>query len=148
MNNKKTDEQKLAALIEALGESILEASDEEVLEELRLAEIDPETEAARLKARMLATVKTFRKRALDAARVGYARRLEQIEQKTYAIPKTAEARRNLFSLVIQQPRYAQYVTAQCRDLEKLTDNDIESYLQDLEELGILQNLDQDQTDGQ
>ena len=148
MSDKKTDEQKLAALIEALGESVLEASDEEIVEELRLAGIDPDAEAARLKARMLATVRSFRQRALDAARTGYASRLERLEQKSYTIPKTAEARRKLFSFVIQQPQYAQYVTAQYRDLENLTDNDIESYLQDLDELGILQELDRDQTDGQ
>jgi len=74
--------------------------------------------------------------------------LSGLEQKSYTIPKTAEARRKLFSFVIQQPQYAQYVTAQYRDLENLTDNDIESYLQDLDELGILQELDRDQTDGQ
>jgi len=85
MSDKKTDEQKLAALIEALGESVLEASDEEIVEELRLAGIDPDAEAARLKARMLATVRSFRQRALDAARTGYASRLERFGAKVMVI---------------------------------------------------------------
>ena len=87
MSDKKTDEQKLAALIEALGESVLEASDEEIVEELRLAGIDPDAEAARLKARMLATVRSFRQRALDAARTGYASRLERFGAKVIYHPQ-------------------------------------------------------------
>jgi len=137
MSNKKTDQEKLDAIMEALGDSVLEASDDEIIEELRLAGVDPDAEAARLKAKMLATVKAFRQRALAAAQAGYRSRLEQVDRKPYAVPKTPAARRELFSFVIQQPQYAQYVTAQYRDLENLTDNDIESYLQDLAELGIL-----------
>jgi hypothetical protein len=40
------------------------------------------------------------------------------------------------------------VTAQFRDLESLTDNDIKSQLEDLAELGILAQLDNGKTDGQ
>lgn len=148
MSHKKTDEEKLAALIDALGDSVLEASDDEIVEELRLSGIEPNAEAARQKAMMLATVKAFRQRALETARAGYSRRIEQLERKPYAIPKTAAARRKLFSLFTQQPQFAEFVTAQYRDLENLTDNDIETYLQDLAELGILQKLDRDETDGE
>lgn len=148
MSNKKTDQEKLAAFIEALGDSVLESTDDEIIEELRLAGIDPDAEAVRLKAKMLATVSAFRQRALAAARAGYRNRLEQMQRKTYAIPKTPEARRELFSFVIRQPQYAEYVTAQYRDLENLTDSDIETYLQDLAELGILPKAGGDETDGE
>ena len=148
MSNKKTDEEKLAAVIDALGDSVLNASDEEILEDLRIAGIDPVAEAARLKSMMLDTVKAFRQRPLQAARVAYSRQIEQMERKRYAIPKTPTERRELFSLVIRQPEFAQFVTAQYRDLEKLTDNDIETYLQDLAELGILQEPVDGKTDGE
>ena len=147
MSNKRTDEERLDALIDALGESVLEESDDEILEELRMSGINMDTEAARLKAMMLDTVKAFRQRSLKAAREAYSLQIEQIENKSYSIPKTAPERRELFTLFTQNPRFAQFVTAQYRNLEELTDNDIETYLEDLAELGILQKLNRDETDG-
>jgi hypothetical protein len=143
-----TDEQRLQALTNSLADSILEESDAEVIEELRLTGVDPDAEAARMKAMMLATVKAFRQRALNAARAGYSRQIEGMERKPYALPGSPAARRRLFSLFIQRPQFAQFVTAQYRDLDKLTDNDIKSYLEDLAELGILEQLQDDATDGE
>lgn len=148
MSNKRNDEEKLDALIDALGDSVLEASDEEILEELRMSGVDPDAEAARLKAMMLGTVKAFRQRALEAARAAYSRQIEQMEKKPHPIPKTPTERRKLFSFLAQQPQFAEFVTAQYRNLEDLTDNDIETYLEDLAELGILEKLNRDKTDGE
>lgn len=147
MPNKRTDEEKLDALIEALGDSILEANDEEILEELRLSGIDMNAEAARLKAMLLRTVTAFRKRPLEVARAAYNLQLEHLEKKPYRIPETAIERRKLFSLFTQQPQFAEFVTAQYRNIEELTDNDIESYLEDLAELGILDQFSDDKKDG-
>lgn len=148
MSSKRTDAEKLDALIDALGDSVLEASDEEILEELRMSGVDPDAEAARLKAIMLGTVKAFRQRALEAARAAYSRQIEQMEKKPYPIPKTPTERRKLFSFFAQQPQFAEFVTAQYRNLEDLTDNDIETYLEDLADLGILEKLNRDKTDGE
>jgi len=147
MPNKKTDQEKLEALADAVGESILQEIDEEILEELRLVGINPDAEATRLKALMLDRVKLFQQRKLRAAREGYGREIAHLDRKSYSIPTTAPERRQLFSFLLQQPRYAELVTAQYRDLESLTDNDIETYLEDLAELGVLGNMDSDQTDG-
>lgn len=148
MSNERTDEEKLDALIDALGDSVLEASDGEITEELRITGVDPDTEAARLKAMMLRAVKAFRQRALESARAAYSRHIEQMERKAYSIPKTATERRKLFSLFALQPQFADYVTAHYRQLEDLTDNDIETYLEDLAELGLLEKLNRDGTDEQ
>jgi len=45
MANNRTDKEKLDALIDALGDSVLEASDEDLLEELRMNGVDPDAEA-------------------------------------------------------------------------------------------------------
>jgi hypothetical protein len=71
-----------------------------------------------------------------------------MEKKPYSLPKTPKERRQLFSLFTQQPQFAEFVTAQYRDLENLTDNDIETYLEDLAELGILEKLDRGKTNGE
>jgi Fic family protein len=147
MPNKRTDEEKLEALIDALGDSILEANDDEILEEIRMSGVDINAEATRLKAMMLAKVKAFRQRPLEAARVAYSRQIEQMEKKPYSIPETAEERRELFLNFTQNKSFEQYVTAQYRNLETLTDNDIETYLEDLAELGILQKHDSENDDG-
>ena len=148
VNNDKTDEQRLDALTDALADSILQATDDENFEELRLSGVDPDAEAARLKAIMLATMKAFRQRALETARAGYSSQIEKMERKSYAIPETPAERRDLFAVIAQRPQYTQFVTAQYRDLDKLTDNDIETYLEDLAELGILEDLKRNETDGE
>ena len=147
MSNQKTDEAKLEALIDALGDSVLEASDDEILDELRMSGVDPETEAVRLKTMMLSTVKAFRQRALEASRAAYEHQIKQMDKKEYPIPLTAAECRKMFALFVQQPQFTEFVTAQYRDLEDLTDADIKSYLEDLAELGILDQLDCDETNG-
>ena len=145
MANKKTESERLEAMFDALGESICNESDEEILEDLRQEGIDPEAEAARLRTMMLDTVKAFQQRRLIVAREGYRRRVEQLEKRKYPIPESAQERRSLFSFVLQQPQCARLVTAQYRELNDLTDDDIETYLEDLAELGVLDEL--NQTDG-
>jgi hypothetical protein len=148
MSNKKTDQEKLQSLMDALGDSILQETDEEIIEDLRQAGIDPEAEAGRLKTMMLNTVKEFQKRHLRAAREGYTRQMERLEKKTYSIPDDANERRQLFSFFVKQPQYAEFVTTHYRDLESLTDNDIKTYLEDLAELGILEKLKSEPSDGE
>ena len=146
MANKETESERLEVMFDALGESICNESDEEILEDLRQEDIDPEAEAARLRTMMLDTVKAFQQRRLIVAREGYRRRVEQLEKRKYSIPESAQERRSLFSFVLQQPQCARLVTAQYRELKDLTDDDIETYLEDLAELGVLDEL--NQTDGE
>ena len=147
MSNPKTDGAKLEALIDALSDSVLEASDDVILDELRLSGVDPETEAGRLKTMMLGTVKTFRQRSLEASRAAYDHQIKTMDKKEYPIPLTMAECRKMFSLFVKQPQFKEFVTAQYRNLEDLTDADIKSYLEDLAELGILDQLDCDETNG-
>lgn len=142
MANKKTDQERFSALADVLADSILQESDEDILKELRASGIDPDTEAARLKALMLARVKAFQQRQLFAAREGYEKHIEQLERKTYSIPKTAPKRCELFNSLVREPQYAELLTAAARNLKALTDEDIETYLEDLAELGILENVEE------
>ena len=141
MANKKTNSERLEAMFDALAESICNESDDELLEDLRQEGVDPEAEANRLKDMMLDTLKAFRQRGLVSAQEGYRRRVEQLEKKKYPIPENRLAQRSLFSFVLQQPQYAGLVTAQYRDLKDLSDEDLETCLEDLAELGILDEMD-------
>ena len=141
MANKKTNSERLGAMVDALAESICNESDDELLEDLRQEGVDPEAEANRLKDMMLDTLKAFQQRGLVSAQEGYRRRVEQLEKKKYPIPENRQAQRSLFSFVLQQPQYAGLVTAQYRDLKDLSDEDLETCLEDLAELGILDEMD-------
>ena len=141
MANKKTNSERLEAMVDALAESICNESDDELLEDLRQEGVDPEAEANRLKDMMLDTLKAFQQRGLVSAQEGYRRRVEQLEKKKYPIPENRQAQRSLFSFVLQQPQYAGLVTAQYRDLKDLSDEDLETCLEDLAELGILDEMD-------
>ena len=141
MANKKTNSERLEAMFDALAESICNESDDELLEDLRQEGVDPEAEANRLKDMMLDTLKVFQQRGLVSAQEGYRRRVEQLEKKKYPIPENRQAQRSLFSFVLQQPQYAGLVTAQYRDLKDLSDEDLETCLEDLAELGILDEMD-------
>ncbi len=141
MANKKTNSESLEAMFDALAESICNESDDELLEDLRQEGVDPEAEANRLKDMMLDTLKAFQQRGLVSAQEGYRRRVEQLEKKKYPIPENRQAQRSLFSFVLQQPQYAGLVTAQYRNLKDLSDEDLETCLEDLAELGILDEMD-------
>lgn len=142
MSNKRTYKDQLDALADALSQSILDETNEETLQEAQLAGVDPDAEAARLKALMLGAVKKFQQRKLHEARAGYAADLARIQRRVYAkIPPTPEERLDLFTLVVaRQPQYAEMYTTQHRELKDLTDEDIQSYLEDLEALGVLDEL--------
>lgn len=141
MANKRNSSERLEAMFEALAESICNESDGELLEDLRQVGVDPEVEANRLKVMMLDTLKLFQQRRLVSAQEGYRRRVEQLKKKKYPIPENRQAQRSLFSLILQQPQFAGLVTAQYRDLKDLSDEDIETCLEDLAELGILDEMD-------
>jgi hypothetical protein len=147
MSNKRTDSENLHALCDALTDSTIGASDEEVIEEARLNGEDPNREAGRLKSLMLATVKSHQQRALREARQAYDAQ-EQRPSKGSFVPSTPAERRDLFSFVLaKQPQYTELFTAQHREFTDLTDDDIETYLEDLDELGILEKVKPDSDDG-
>jgi len=147
MSNKRTDTENLHSIYDALTDSVIGASDDEVIEEARLVGQDPTIEAGRLKAVMLASVKAYQQRALREAREAYDAQ-EQSSSRTSFVPGTPAERRELFSFVLaKQPQYTELFTAQHREFTDLTDDDIETYLEDLDELGILQKLTPDSDDG-
>ncbi len=140
MSNNRAEGEKLAALHDALVDSLVQATDAEVLEELVLLGFDPTTEASRVKGLMLGAVQSYQQTALRDARAAYDA-LSQRAVQPSQIPNTPTERRNLFSLVLaKQPQYAELFTAQNRGFTDLTDGDIESYLEDLAELGVLEKV--------
>jgi hypothetical protein len=130
---------QLKGVVNALSHSIRIASDDEVLEDAREIGIDVKATAARLKHLFSVTAKAYQKRNLLKAQQEYAQEVSAIGATSFDLPATATEKRQLLHLVAAQ--YAQTAgaafTAKFRDLDTLSDADVESLLSDCAELGLL-----------
>lgn len=135
-------EEELRALWDVFAESIAESSDEEVLAEAREEGEDPHETAERVRSALRDAVKSFQQRRLHEAEQDYKRRIAEIYERQHRLPANPEQRRELLSLVFTRipSMQAALLTAQHREFANLTDEDIESYLKQLAELGVLDQL--------
>ena len=135
-------EAELLAIMNALAESVAEASDADILAEAREAGEDPGRTAARVRALLGRAVKDNQQRRLREAQKDYNERVRVLRARPYALPRTPEDRRKLFVLVMsRKPEIGSaLLTAQHREFKDLTDADIQSCLEQLGALGVLDEL--------
>jgi hypothetical protein len=128
----------LDGIFEGLAESVAREDPEELLEEARAAGQNPESIAERLKKIASAALKTFEQRKLEAAREAYRTHSSRGPEKEDKIARTPEERRRQLSAIQRNnPEIAELLTTQYREFETSSDEDIESTLEDLAELGFL-----------
>jgi len=135
-------EAELRAIMDALAESAAQASDEEILSEVRESGEDPEAVAARVRGILSDAVTAYEQRRLRDAEESYRRRVESMRTQSRAIPTTPQRRRELFMIIMtRQPDLGTaLVTLQNREFRNLTDADIQSALEQLAALGALQQF--------
>lgn len=132
----KQDE--LRALRNGLADSVLSASDAELIDEVRDEGLDPDAVAEETRALLLKTVKDFKQRALVAAREQHRQKAARLTAQRYQLPASPEERRQLLDAVIaQHQQMGRMLIAQHRDFKELTDDDVESWLQQFGALGLL-----------
>jgi hypothetical protein len=130
---------QIRALHEALSEAVVAASDEELIDEVRERGQDPAALAEDTRSRLLQTIKTFQQRPLVRAREERARSIQKIESMKPDLPTSPEARRAfLVGVLAQKPNARGVLTAQWRDLEEMTDDDVETALMELSHLGFVE----------
>ena len=133
---------ELEAIMEGLAESVLEASDEEILEEAREAGEDVEESAEGIRAGLLEVMRKQRLEQLRTAREERSRALEKLERAESSLPTSPAARRALLDGVLADHSEVRgLLTAQHRDLSGLSDEDVDSCLRHLQALGVLGNGD-------
>jgi len=140
MADKSRDyEAELRVIMDALSEHVAEASDDEVITEMREAGEDPATVAERVRDILSRAVTAFEQQRLREAENAYERRVRAIRERRYQVPETPERRRELLTLVMtRKPQLgAALVTLQNREFKNLTDADIQSCLQQLGAIGVL-----------
>ncbi len=128
----------LDGILDGLAESVASEDPEELLAEARAAGQNPESTAQRFKNIASAALKKFEQRKLEAAREAYRIRSGERPVNNDSVANTPEERkRQLSSLLESNPDVGAVLTAQHREFGNLTDEDIESTLEDLAELGLL-----------
>lgn len=135
-------EAELLAIMNALAESVAEAPDADVLAEARGTGEDPGRTAARVRALLGRAARDYEQRRLREAQSDYDERVRALRARPHALPKTPEDRRRLFDLVMsRKPEIgAALLTAQHREFKDFTDADIQSCLEQLAALGVLDEL--------
>jgi len=130
---KKNENEELDVLMSFLAESVAEMSDDQIKEEFA---DDPEPKAKDI---FRAAIKECKMESLRAARVQYESASLEMSIRSYNIPKKKSDQRELLAYMLnRQPDLrSMAVTAHHRDLKDFTDADVESFLKQLAELGLL-----------
>lgn len=141
MPSKLPHDIQLRSIIDAMNDSVVNASEEEVRDEAAAMGVDLTRNAQRLKQMFSDTAKAFKKRKFVEAQQEYERQTTRYQSTSFEAPKTASEKRALLQLVAAQ--HAQTgggLTAKFRDLESISDNDLDSLLQELAALGFPLNI--------
>ena len=137
--NSKKGRTELDLLADDMVEDILAASDEEILAEFRETDGDPDKHAAEMRVLFEKRLIAANKSRLTAAKVALAaepaRRRNSSPIDT-AIVDMAGARARLRT-ALTQPSLTIRLTMAARNESEMSDSDVLSMIEDLEDLGIL-----------
>jgi hypothetical protein len=131
MTDKPRDyEQELADIMNALAESTLEMSDEEIAMEITDEGLDPQVVAMHVRDILKNTVKSCQQRLLIDAERQYEERISAMNVANYEIPESPRAQRDLItSILASNPQLDRgLLTAQSRDFNSLPDEDLRAFV--------------------
>ena len=142
MENKKNYHEQLSAIMNRLADSVLEMSDEQTLAEEREQGNDPIKEAESVRYVLRQASKKHRMQKLEEAERTYKEQVTRLKTSQYELPDSSAKRRELLAAVFAARPDVQSVmlTAQHRNFDQLTENDIESVLRQLADLGVLDSF--------
>lgn len=123
----------------ALAEEAVNTPKEELMAELREAGEDPAALAAAVRQMLRDAVKQVRQQPLREAKQRHAAALKKLFDQAVNLPTDMLKKRAILTeLFVRRP---DLVTAQFRDLESVSDSDIDGMLCQMAALGILDELD-------
>lgn len=140
MFKEPSPEEQLDAIFEALDDSLLEASNEQIIEEASDTGGDVKETETRIKSVLRIAAKALMKKRLLEARIIYEKKTSP-SKKHYLIPESFQEKTDLLIRVLKyQPRIKAVLTLQYRDFAELAEEDLDSCLDELAELGVLDDL--------
>jgi len=143
-NRSKMD---LEGLLGNLADAVERASPEDLLAEAKAAGQDTAEIASDVKSTLLDAIRSFEQRKLHAARARYRTRSTELGRRRILLPASPDARRRLLLEAATNNQRVAQVTARFRDLKELSDEDVQSALEDLMELGVLDDSAEQSDDG-
>ncbi len=137
-DNQRDYRKELEGILDGLAESIETATPEEILEDTQAGGEDSEAVARRVQETLLNAVKQFEQKKLQAARQAYRLHAPESELAKLFVAGTPHERRRQLAVVFRsKPRLAEVLTIQHRSFEDLSDHDVQAALEELAELGFL-----------
>lgn len=131
-------------VLEQLAASIEAAEPAEIAADLKEGGLDLSEVETRMRAAALSGIKAFKQKGLHRARKRYVESSVQIERRTRGLRgSTADRRRRFFSALEANPGIRSSLTVQHRDFSEMTEEDIDSALEEMEILGVLGEPDDD-----
>lgn len=128
--------EKLDHLADALVKDILHASDEEILSETADEGKSAKTEADRIRSLLKNAEIQVAKRCLTAAREAVSQHKNEQRRCKIISLDPLKARRALGEVLKKHPESTQQFTLAARKGKDLSDSDVMSILEDLQELGL------------
>ncbi|MGJ0535404.1 hypothetical protein [Methylocystis sp.] len=139
--DKRKERSALDRLSDLLVEDILNASDEDILTELRERNIDAAQNAAAIRTLFETSVIAMNKQRLAAARAGVGADRRAREQAS-SRPVDIEEARRLLRGVLDASSKGKPLTLAARKEAELSDADVLTMLDNLRELGVLPPIDE------
>jgi len=128
----------LRALYEEIAESIAEAPDAEIVEECKVEGGSVEQVADHMGDVLRSAWKGFQQKSLREAREKYQRTASALRTAAIRLPDTAAERRQLLAGVLSRPpEVGSAINMHFRDFDQMSDEDVETCLQQFAELGLL-----------
>ena len=141
MEQPRNYTKELDNLVNALADSVLELSDDELLAEASENGEDIQAQSQEVTDVLRSTLKRFKQHKLIEAERLYEERSKKVFDRELTLPQTPVERRAFLTAYLQNnPGMGKAIlTTQHRDFQELSDEDIESYLKQLFALGAFQN---------
>lgn len=142
MSHKKKHTEKLDNLLGAIEEQILCATNDELKEDIIAAGEDPDVVSGNVKSMIAAQLKTHRQSELRKAQQGYREAQKKRKVKrNYFLDQPEKARALLKNILDSHGDIPQRLTLAFREGKGMSDDDVQTILQDLDHLGYINEED-------
>lgn len=138
MSHDKNQSEKLENLLDAIEEQFLRASDAGLKDDIVAAGEDPDRIANDVQSLIADQLKAHRQSKLLAAKSGFRKALEKSKtQRRFFEGQPQKARALLEKLIAIHSDIPEGLTMAFREGKEISDDDVQSILEDLEELGFV-----------
>jgi len=146
--NKKPGDQvvNLEIMFDSIAESFIDISDEGIFSAIKEEGRDVTVASARVRDLFAKADKKFRQKSLEEARALHKQHVSSLHSRPLVIQgSAADKRKWLEFALLQKPEMGRALTLQHREFSSVTDEEVDSYLRQLIELGVI-NLQELKTD--